>query len=69
VQERIKIALDAELATADLRRVLLDTITLNAELVDLLAAPQFKLVRDRLMDLTVQPTNAENDEEVFFFYP
>ena len=52
-----------------MRRVLLDTITLDADLAQLLAAPQFRLVRDRLMALTVQPTNAVNDEEVLFFYP
>ena len=72
VQKRIKNALDNVNSTeyiADLRRVLLDTITLDAKLAKLLDAPQFKLVRDRLMDLTVQPTNAKNDEEVFFFYP
>ena len=71
-QERIKIALENVTSTeaiADMRRVLLDTITLDADLAQLLAAPQFRLVRDRLMALTVQPTNAVNDEEVLFFYP
>ncbi len=71
-QERIKLALANVNSTegiADLRRVLLDTITLDAELAKLLDAPQFKLVRDRLMDLTVQPTNAEKDDEVLFSYP
>jgi hypothetical protein len=72
-QERIKIALENVTSTeaiADMRRVLLDTITLNADLAQLLAAPQFRLVRDRLMALTVQPpTNAVDDGEVLFFYP
>ena len=71
-QERIKIALENVTSTeaiADMRRVLLDTITLDADLAQLLAAPQFRLVRDRLMALTVQPTNAVDDGEVLFFYP
>jgi hypothetical protein len=47
-----------------LRQTLRDAITLNEELASLLAAPELRVVRDRLMELSEQPTNGNGANKV-----
>jgi hypothetical protein len=49
---------------SNLRRVMLDTITENDNLAGLLATPELQLVRDRLMNLTSNPTDIECENKV-----
>jgi hypothetical protein len=47
-----------------LRQTLRDAITLNEELASLLAAPELRVVRDRLMELSEQPTDGNGANKV-----
>jgi hypothetical protein len=49
---------------SNLRRVMFDTITENANLADLLASPELQLVRDRLIKLTSHHTDIECENKV-----
>ena len=51
-------------ALEGLRRVLLSTITDNEQLAKLLRSPALKLVYDRLIELTVPPTDGDDDNRV-----
>jgi hypothetical protein len=55
-------------AVEGLRRVLLETITGDGDLPRLLEAPELKILRDRLMKLTVQPDNPEDNAEVILLF-
>ena len=69
--DAIKAALDIYLkegkspeAIEGLRRVLLSTITENGELAELLKCSELALLHNRLMELTVQPTDRDDDNKV-----
>jgi hypothetical protein len=47
-----------------LRRTLRDTMTLNEELANLLATSELRVVRDRLMELSEQPTDGNGANKV-----
>ena len=51
-------------AIEGLRRVLHSTITGNGELAELLMCPELHLIKNRLLELTVQPTNRDDDNKV-----
>ena len=65
--DRVKTALAEGVTSeyiANLRRVLLETITGDGTLPRLLEKPELKLVRDRLMELTTLPISGEDDVKV-----
>jgi hypothetical protein len=68
--ETIKAALakgDSPEAIAGLRLALLDTITGDGDLAQLLETPDLKLVRERLMELTSLPPSGERCSKVIKF--